>query len=335
MKYLNTYRKTTLQLSQLERLLSGKVTYEQFATVIISLVEKGLLIPVRSGGTNGKPIPLHNTYRINKQKLRNKLIEEIQRCQLLLHPKIKLQTYLALPEEEWHRDLPWIKTIDSYLRQNGLPFTYATSPERSLELTGDEKWIDEKGGKSLLERLELWELLKISDSPDPLMLAVNPVAFTGKLHRHLIVENKATFYALLNLLEDSGWTSLILGYGWKIVGNFALTVPQLGLQKHSHRFYYFGDLDPEGINIWYSLNQKHFSIKPAVPFYRALLAKPHLTGKESQQHNPIAIEAFSAYFAPSEQDSIQRIIHQGGYQPQEALSKEELTEIWEDDRWNS
>jgi hypothetical protein len=335
MEHLKTYRKTMIELSQLEELFSGQVTYEQFAAAVKSLVETGLLIPVRAGGSNRKPVPLYNIYRINKQELRNALVEEIQRCQLLFHPSIKLHAYLTLPEEEWRRDLPWIKTIDLYLRQKGLPSVEATGPERSLELTGNEKWIDEQGGKSLLERLQLWELLKITGKPDPLMLAINPAINAGQLHRHLIVENKATFYALLNPLKNSSWTSLIFGCGWKIVSNFSLAVPQLGLQGQAHRFYYFGDLDPEGINIWHSLNQKYPEVKPATPFYQALLAKPHSLGKANQQHHPAAIEAFCRHFPFAQQQLVEKLLHRGGYWPQEALNHEELAGIWEDPAWNS
>ena len=36
-----------------------------------------------------------------------------------------------------------------------------TAPERSYEITGDEKWIDENGGREILERVKLLEKLKI------------------------------------------------------------------------------------------------------------------------------------------------------------------------------
>ncbi|NLJ99185.1 MAG: cytosolic protein, partial [Tissierellia bacterium] len=68
--YLKTYKKGTISLSQLENLLPGKESYDNFTSIIRGLEDKKILKPVKSHGTNGKSIPLHNTYRIIKSNLR-------------------------------------------------------------------------------------------------------------------------------------------------------------------------------------------------------------------------------------------------------------------------
>lgn len=332
LSYLKTSKKVTVQLSQLEGLFDGQAAYATFAENVDRLVRQGYLKPVAASGTNAKPLPLYHAYRINKQMLNNDLVREIQNYGLLLHPAIKLTAYISLSEDLWRRDLPLIRQLNAYLQQYGLPAGEASTPERSLALFGDEKWIEEKGGKALLERLHLWDELKIAGTPEPLMLAVNPGAWAGPLHHHLIVENKAVFYALQRLLPGSPWTSLIFGAGWKILANLSLAPSQLGLPEREHQFLYFGDLDAEGMAIWHGL-QARTPAPLALPFYRALLKRSYYLGKTSQQHHPAAIRAFCAPFTAAEAEAIQAMLAAGGYLPQEALRPEELAAIWRVQRW--
>lgn len=331
-EYLKSYKKKTVPLSQLENLLTGSQSYEDFASVIGNLVERDVLKPVKSHGTNGKSIPLFNTYRIMKSNLRETLNGEIQRYSIKFNPNIYLDSYFSLDEKEWYRDFPYIQRIDFYLNNKGLPTDYATIPERSFQLVGDEKWIDEKDGKKLLERIKLWDKMQIMTNPDPLMFGINPLKFSEPSHIHLAVENKTTFYALMDSIKYTDFTSIVYGAGWKIVANIQRLPIQLGLENGFHRVYYFGDLDAEGISIWYSLYQKH-KIELALPFYRALLEKDYSIGKETQQKNMEAIEKFKSYFREEEIAIIGELIQREGYIPQEGLKKEELANIWRNGLW--
>ncbi len=331
-EYLKTYKRNTIPLSQLENLLTGRETYEDFADVVENLVDKGILIPINSHGTNGKSIPLYNTYRIIKFNLRETLNSEIQYYSIKFNPNIQLDIYFSLDEEEWYKDLPYIEKIHFYLNEKGLPDDYTTTPERSFQLVGDEKWIDEKDGKRLLERIKLWDKLKITTNPDPLMLAINPLKLKRSDHIHLAVENKATFYALMDSIKDTEFTSLVYGAGWKIVSNIHRLPTQLGLEEDLHRVYYFGDIDAEGIFIWYYLYEK-YQIELALPFYKALLKKDYSIGKQTQQKNKIAIEKFKSHFGEMEISIIDELICRESYIPQEGLKQEELVSIWRNSTW--
>ena len=113
------------------------------------------------------------------------------------HTAIRLDRYYALPVEMFQQDLPFLEQLDSYLKENHLPEELVPAPERSAELVGDEKWIDERGGRELLERVQLWEFLNIIPVSDPLMMAVNVKTLHQPSQVHLIVENKTTYQALL------------------------------------------------------------------------------------------------------------------------------------------
>ena len=148
-----------------------------------------------------------------------------------------------------------------------------------------------------------------------------------------MVENKTAFHALLEYLPDTTFYSLIFGEGWKITGDIFMLDKQLGLQNQKHRIYYFGDLDYEGISIWHTLNMRYPAL-PALPFYRALLSQPAARGKENQVCNEEALAHFLTCFSSAEQERIRGILDNGGYYPQEALSRAELGAIWRDASWN-
>ncbi|MEJ8552626.1 Wadjet anti-phage system protein JetD domain-containing protein [Tepidibacter sp. Z1-5] len=332
LSFLRLCKKTTISLNDFENLFSGSISYEEFAKEVLEFEEKDIIREVKKHKRNNKPISLANTYRINKSFFKEKLINEIQEFQLYAHPKIQLKTYLSLDELQWENDLKYIIKVDNYLKENGFPFETVTPPERSFQISGDEKWIDEKGGKKILERIEVWDGLKISSVPDPLMISVNPSNFSKPEHIHLIVENKATYYAILEVLEETNLTSLIYGCGWKILSGIHMLEKQLSLQKHKHKLYYFGDLDFEGISIWNGLNEKRY-VNLAVDFYKCLLKKDCSKGKENQQKNEEAICNFIKFFDKQEQEKIIFILENKGYYPQEALTKEEVQHIWRKGIW--
>lgn len=329
--YLKSYKNSTISLSNLENLFSGDTPYDRFAADIKEIIYTGILEEINPKHNNGKSIPLAYKFKINRYNLRSKLVEEIKRMRLQIEKEIDLEGYLNLDEDTWQRDLPYIKKVNEYIARQRIPEKFATPQERSFDITGDEKWIDEKGGRKLLERLKIWDKLKIESAGEPLMLAVNPHMFSKKEHIHLIVENKATFYALIDNLRDTACTSLIFGSGWKIVSNIYMLDEQMG-HIGNHKLYYFGDLDREGISIWSSLNERVQS-NPAVEFYRELLKKPCSMGKENQVENKKALEKFLKFFTDEEGEYIKTLLGSGEYYPQEGLNKDELKDVWRNASW--
>ncbi|WP_350344032.1 Wadjet anti-phage system protein JetD domain-containing protein [Proteinivorax tanatarense] len=329
--HLKSSKKTTVKLNELQGLFSGDVSYNEFTHVIQSLEQKGLLKPVKSHNTNNKKIPLYNTYRINKLAFKDQLVDDIQKFKLSSHPLIDLSYYFSSSESQWQKDLPFIKLVDNYLRYSGVPHKEASAAERSYQITGDEKWIDFKGGKSLLNRIAVYDKLRIAYNADPLMVAVNPKNFTSP-YIHLIVENKATFYDFQHFMEESFLTSLIYGSGWKIIGNINLLQKQLSLPDKGHRFYYFGDLDWEGLSIWSGVFEKQ-KVLPAAGFYQMLLTKPATSGKKNQKRNKEALEKFTKHFNENEAEKIKKLLAGGYYYPQEGLGRDEIAKVMEEMQW--
>jgi hypothetical protein len=323
----------TISLSELERLVSGECTYSDFAHVILDLEHENVLSRIKSQGENGKTPSLAFGYRINKTSLKVNLQDQIKNARILLHPEIELEAYFPLPEEVWAKDYPFILKVDHYLRKYGLPIDKVPAPERSFELVGNEKWITEGSGEEVLRRMGLWDKLLVFPVSDPLMLAVNTSQLQAAEQIHLIVENKTTYQGLLPVLKDSIFTSLIYGCGKKIIKSIEHFHDQLPLESNNHRFYYFGDIDYEGILIWYLLSKK-MNAELALPFYKECLKRPYVYGKQNQRENEVATEAFVNYFQEPQQSQIRTSLQSGGYYPQEILKTKELQHVWRHSEWN-
>jgi hypothetical protein len=339
--YLKNLKKKTISLTEMELLFSGTdCSYQKLAESIQELESEGILQMIVSKGRNGKSPSLAYHYRLHMSGMKHDFHTELHQSRLRFHSHIQLDSYFSLGMEEWNKDLRYIELIDQYLSSHDLPIDEVPAPERSFELVGNEKWITELNGQQLLERIGLWSKLRIVPVADPLMMAINPVYINKLVHNHLIVENKTTYQALLQVLSDVPFTSLIYGCGKKIIKSIELFHRQLPLSCDQHRFYYFGDIDKEGINIWHSLNlktQQMFgeTVNLALPFYKACLEKNQTHGKETQREDEAALNGFISYFTLEEQALIRNSLANGGYYPQEILRTHELCQIWRKTIWSS
>lgn len=325
-----TKDRSTISLHELEKLVPNTITYEEFAPLILQLEDDSILDMVKSQGRNHQQPSLAYRYRIHRHTLNRTYYQELQTYRLQFHNAIKMDAYFNLSYATWTDDLPYLKKIDSYIKTNGLPTEKVPAPERSYELVGDEKWI-EQGGNEVLQRTQLFDAMNIFPVSDPLMFAVNPKHITAENHFHLIVENKTTYQALLPVLTETTFSTLIYGSGNKIpksIENFPNQFPAKG----KHTFFYFGDIDRSGITIWHSLYNRQPSF-PAVPFYEACFQKEKAYGKTNQRLNETALVAFSEYFTEKMSEHISELLKDGAYFPQEVLKTKELQQIWLETDW--
>lgn len=328
------YNKKTIAIEELETWIpSNALSYEKFAQLILSFENEGVLEMVKAKGRNSRNPSLAYTYRIHKQLLKKEFHEELKKYRLYLHPSIHLDPYFSLDPLQWKKDLPYLLLIHNYIESSGLPSYEVPAPERSVEVVGDEKWITEKQGKEILERVGLWTEMKVLPVSDPLMFAVNPVVLSNKVQKHLIVENKTTFQALADALSDVEFSTLIYGSGNKIIKSIEQFHRQLLIPHAEHIFYYFGDIDRSGIFIWYRLKEK-IRVHLAMPFYQACMEKPSLEGKTNQRIDQAAIDEFLRLFSREERKHLQSVLDRGHYYPQEVLKTSELQHIWRQASWN-
>ncbi|QAA21442.1 Wadjet anti-phage system protein JetD domain-containing protein [Sporolactobacillus terrae] len=333
-KRIATFAKKTITLDELQQLLNPFFSsYTDFAETVREFERHQVLVMIRASGRTIRIPALANRYRINKSALSGDYHKELQHYRSKLHQAISLDSYYRSDPELWARDLPDLIKVDHYLKNHGFPQEAVPAPERSFELVADEKWIDEKGGRELLEKTGLYARLNILPVSDPLMLAINPRFIHESEQTHLIVENKTTYQGLLPVLKQTRFATLIYGCGKAVIKS----IEQFSMQypvRAAHRFLYFGDLDREGLSIWYSLNQKQ-AAEPALPFYEACLKKKAAAGKAYQQARSTAIDAFLTHFPAPEAQQIQRALQNGNYYPQEILKTKELQQIGREADWKN
>lgn len=325
-----TKNRSTISIDELEQLLPNLNCYEEFAILILNLENAGVLDMVKSHGRNNHNPSLAYKYRIHRHALNRMYYQELQTYRLKLHQAINLDIYFNLDYTTWSKDLPYLKAIDSYIKTYGFPVEKVPAPERSFELVGDEKWI-EQGGSDLLQRIQLVDEMKIFPVSDPLMFAVNPTRISTHDHFHLIVENKTTYQAMLPVINKTIFSTLIYGSGNKIPKSIENFYDQFPVDGH-HMFFYFGDIDHSGISIWYSLNERQLTV-PAIPFYKACLLKDKAYGKTNQRKDKAAIETFCEFFQPATSNRIKALLNEGAYLPQEVLKTKELQQIWLEADW--
>lgn len=326
-KYLQTVKKKTISIDELQNFAATEnIAYEQFVAMVMSFEEDNLLTVVKSHGRTSRPPFLAHTYRIQQAVLKEDYNSQLQKLRLELHTLIHLDRYFRLNENIIKTDLPYLRQIHHFLVEKGLPTYAVPAPERSFELVGDEKWIEERGGAECLKRIELWDAMRIMPVADPIMFAVNGERIAEQHHVHLIVENKTTYQGLLPELKGSRFTTIIYGSGWKIDKGMEAFHEQL-LVDGTHTFYYFGDLDRAGISIWYKL-YKMIDALPALVFYNKCLQHRPSAGKETQTILVGALPAFLSFFPEDEHRKVTQMIENDYYLPQEVLKTRELQLIW-------
>lgn len=333
-RQLARFSRKTIRLDELEDMMQQLfATYEDFAYAVLQLEDEGVLLMVKSKGRTTRVPSLAFQYRINKSYLSDSHHKQLQQLRITLHPLINLDHYYDKDPTLLEKDLPYILKVDDYVKTSGLPTDIVPGPERSFELVGDEKWFTEKGGKELLERIGMLDHLHVIPVSEPLMFAINPQKILASEQYHLIVENKTTYQGLLPALQETMFSTLIYGAGKAVIKSMEQFPFQYPV-KATHHFYYFGDLDKEGIAIWHSLNHKQPAI-PALPFYVACLDRGAVKGKAYQRENKVAIDNFLACFSSDQQVQIRELLNDGYYYPQEILKMKELQRIWRESTWRA
>jgi len=90
---LEQAKRSTITLSDLEKVAGPQNTYDDFAANVRILMDEGFLTAVKSHGVNWCGLP--NRFRIQKGKVKQPVIEEIQEMQFKVHPAMDLRPYFS------------------------------------------------------------------------------------------------------------------------------------------------------------------------------------------------------------------------------------------------
>lgn len=311
--------------------------YNKFADVITDLVKENKLAPVKASGTNGKKIStLYNKYKLIEQvEDYMETFEEIK----LLSAEFNHQAYFNKPIE-YIKNREEIRALDEFLKRDKTDLKVPASiNERSFQIWGKEKLLKEK---NIIQKIFLFNgldlaMLNFYETPEPFFEYIYSYETNMNI---LIIENKDTWYTLRKLIREkninkcgNNYNVLLYGEGKKIIRNNEMLqyYDSEILKASNNRYFYFGDLDYEGIGIFNSLKQLYptLDIVLDVEFYVLMLDscdKDKLPStKEKQQRGELT--SFLKHFNNEYQNKISDILISGRYIPQEIINYKKLSEI--------
>lgn len=317
--------------------------YEVAAEKILQLNEEGVLSPVRSAGLNGRRPLLHNRYRILEQQ---EDYRDALRQIRLLHSRFDHQYYLDHPKHY----LAGKAEIDAFS-----DFLWTRSEELQQLMSINERSFSVFGKEKLLKSIEhqfssyfrmqgfSFEDLGVYLTPEPFFEYIHPDLAVGEV---LIIENKDTWYTIRKLMKEEQlkklfgipFKVLIYGEGKKITrqaGRLEEYQEEV-LKEEMQTFYYFGDLDYEGISIFQEAKEKNpgVDIRLLTGAYEAMLRArcvgPYPRTRDNRK--PRAdLDSFLSHFNEKDQDKITEILASGSYIPQEILNCQALRSEMEGD----
>ncbi|MHA1416289.1 MAG: Wadjet anti-phage system protein JetD domain-containing protein [Candidatus Heimdallarchaeaceae archaeon] len=248
-------------------------------------------------------------------------------------------------EYPWHPELSWItklrhlteERMKDYMRLNEyfknnkveekvkLPIK-----ERSMEIFGDEKKLDKLFSLETFVKNMTVEKLGCYRTIEPFPVKI---ACSTENHRAIIIENRDTFDSFWKSnesLSPAPYRYVIYGCG-KVIEERILWINEL--DPEIREIEYFGDLDPEGVNIPRRANMRLIEnrysqrIKMALPFYLKLI-EIHRKRCFLNVNDGIETINGSLFFLPKdEQKYVQYLFSQDKLISQELLNKGEILKI--------
>jgi len=326
-------KKATITEKELECLI-GCRDYECFARDVGELVRQNIICPVKTkkSGMNGRIPPLYNKYWIIRpQNDYSKALEDIK----LLNPRLNISGYLEKPAlYEKHREV--IDKLSDYLwKQVELLDEPMSKNERSFSMWGFEKLLGQKESK-------VADVLKFNGlNNEDLNYFETPEPFIEYVHERtspmnvLVIENKDTWFSFRRVMLEIGKNRfldidihvLLYGEGRKITRKNG-RIDEYDAQWHhgsKNTYYYFGDLDYEGIQIYFDLKASNNTadIRLFKDAYRMMkrLADGHTLPVSTDRRNKIGrFNEFLNYFPKEDADQMGIILESGRYIPQEILN---------------
>lgn len=257
-----------------------------------------------------------------------RLIREKQikpKTQTLWHPKLHFMYQESNPAT-----IESAKPINAYLKARAIDTPMIAQKERSLKIFGDEKRLDSLIGKSIIfEHISLEDL-------DCYTVSIPLISCQEETRSNdlIVIENLSTYDTFCRFNRRSKRFFEVV-YGWGRNASRQDMVQALCERMQYQQdgtIYYFGDIDPAGINIAIDLKTGIQKYAPDIRFdlmhqlYQFLLDHGVRKGSdfkaEALRDNVLAMELCDGYFP-----EIESLFSSKNRIPQESLTGVELAQL--------
>ena len=272
---LKSWNKKTISKSELGNLFHTGSDAE-LCNLVSDAVASGFLAPVRSSGTNGnRAYPLYLKYRLTISEDCSDALSEID----MLHPSMNKSGYLRSKPEAYVKYRPQLQLLSAYLFKRQ-PEVSVSKKERSFEIFGEEKQLEDTAFRSLLDRLDFTpDVLRYYETPEYCFNDYIPERKNRMVL--LILENKDIWFNIRRRMYEDGASEIletridgaVYGAGNRVSEQGALSEYTRFMRAESVRYLYWGDIDRAGLNIFLSLlkNNPKADISLFVPAYEEML----------------------------------------------------------------
>lgn len=322
-KALQDFPRKRITLEELSRFCTDSDNlYEQ----IKELADNGVLIPVKSSGTNGnQKNPLFMRYTICIENAKQVSPDEIY----ALHPRLSANGYLLRNRMQFVNNRAFLCRLSEWLTERE-DNDMMSRRERSFAIFGEEKELDNH--LKLLEAIGIsGDMLRYYETPEQCFSDYIPVK--KPTMTLLICENKDIWFNIrrlmyeseVNTLFDTHIDGVIFGQGNDVTGKdkFRSYADYLGADEV--HFLYCGDIDRAGFDIFQRLRKaaEELHIELFLPAYRKMLELSRNIQLPDSDDKRCIIPEMSGIllnFFADEQEHITQILNDNKRLPQEILS---------------
>lgn len=324
----------TIESGKLQEIIGKE--YNEVCEIVRMLEAKGYL---KTYGKNHNQRPkdyrLYDKYRIMIEDDEPLLPEERE----VYLDEINFGLYSKFEKERYRNDIglylkhkEYLIKLSEYFKYNKEKLnTKISINERSFEIFQDEKFLKNQRGlaNEIFNSIEIdIEILNFYNTPEPFF----NFSIKSNTSNILIVENKDTFYTIRKLFMENkntlfniSFSTVIYGEGKKIINSFDDIFENNSLRHLNNedcKFYYWGDIDREGMWIYESLKEKYKlqNIQLLVQAYRRMIDETKdikiRNNKKQQKMKPKNFDEFNSELAKY----IEKLVYSDRYIPQEIIS---------------
>lgn len=279
-KSLLNYGKKNITIEALASLL--RIDYSDTKEIFVrveDLMGDGIIEPVKTSGKNGNlAYSLFKKYRIIvKEEKNEELIAKIKK----LHPILQRDGYLATHPAVFQEKEDVILCLNKYFFSKREEFV--SRKERSFEIFGREKILDDSTVKTLLRNLQITETeLRFYDTPEYCFHDYIPIRKSQMTL--LICENKDIWFNIRRCMFEDKFKSLfgiaidgvVYGNGNKVSQKQGALVEYVKFMGNPKvKFLYWGDIDKEGFDIFRRTKEANsdLDISLFLPGYKKMIER--------------------------------------------------------------